>query len=138
MLLRSLLLSIALILPMLALANAPAEGEGEASSRTFQYLPIVPPFIVNIGETGRVGFLKVEISLRVEAAAVAAVEHHMPALRHELVLLLGRQSQEKLEAAEPREAIRLEALEAVRKFIKEADGVEGVTDLLFTSFLLQR
>jgi flagellar FliL protein len=67
----------------------------------------------------------------------------MPALRHELIMLLSGQSAEALAAPEQREALRLAALEAVRRVIATAAGdaapaQSGVTDLLFTSFILQR
>ena len=78
------------------------------------------------------------MSLRVQSAALDLVELHMPALRHELIMLLSRQNQQALQDAPAREALRLEALESMRKVIKDADGAEGITDLLFTSFLVTR
>ena len=39
----------------------------------------------------------------------------MPALRHELIMLLSGQSAETLDAPEQREALRLAALQAVRR-----------------------
>jgi flagellar protein FliL len=136
-LLRVLLVSICCLCSTATLASsAPKE---EASTRTFAYVSMEPAFVVNVGDTGPVGYLRADISLRVENAALDAVKHHMPVLRHELILLLSRQAQEKLEAMPTREEVRLEALEAVRRILKEADGIEeGVTDLMFTSFLIQR
>jgi flagellar FliL protein len=137
LLLRALLVSIGLMFSAATLASAPPKEE--ASTRSFAYVSMEPAFVVNVGEKGPVGYLRADISLRVENAALEAVKHHMPVLRHELIILLSRQAQERLEAMPTREEVRLEALEVVRRILKEADGIEeGVTDLMFTSFLIQR
>lgn len=125
------------LLPVQIHANTEQE-EPAADAHGFKYVEMTPPLVVNVGETGRVGFLKAEVSLRVQSEALGSVELHMPALRHELIMLLSRQSEEALRAAPAREALRLEALESMRKAIKDADGTEGITDLLFTSFLVTR
>ena len=132
---------VALLCLSMLPAQLRASSEPEASApdaHGFKYVEMTPPLVVNVGETGRVGFLKAEVSLRVQSAALGSVELHMPALRHELILLLSRQNQQSLQDAPVREALRLEALESMRKVIKDADGAEGITDLLFTSFLVTR
>lgn len=137
MLPRSLLLTMCILLHA-GTAFASSAPKEEANTRTFAYVPFEPAFIVNVGEAGRVGYLKAEISLRVENAALDVVKNHMPMLRHELILLLSRQKKERLAVSKTVEEVRLEALEAVRKLLKDSDGIEeGVTDLLFTSFLMQ-
>ena len=129
------------LLPLMA--QAKSAEKTEEGGPDFEYIEMQPAFVVNFGTSGRIGYLKTEVSLRVAAEAVAAVELHMPALRHELIMLLSGQSAEALAAPEQREALRLAALEAVRRVIATAAGdaapaQSGVTDLLFTSFILQR
>lgn len=119
-------------------ATASAEESAEENPRGFSYLEMSPAFVVNVGQSGRVGFLKAEVSLRVESAALAAVEQHMPALRHEMIMLLSSQSDEQLGSSEAREALRLQALEKVRAIVEQASGLAGITDLLFTSYIVQR
>src|SRR5512139_26252 len=108
------------LLPLLA--HAKAEEDAGEDAQGFKYIALTPPFVVNFGTTGRLGYLKTEISLRVDAAGVTDVEHHMPAIRHALIMLLGRQDAEGLASVERREALRLEALAAVRGVIAEAAG----------------
>ena len=103
-----------------------------------RYVDMTPPFVVSIGHSGRIGYLKAGVSLRVEEKAATAVELHMPALRHELVLLLSRQQAAALEQVEGRERLRNEALESVRRVLSENANAEGIEDLLFTSFIVQR
>lgn len=138
MLLRSLVRTLCLLMLAGCVFASSEEAAPEEDARGFKYIEMSPSLVVNVGEAGKVGFLKADISLRVESVAVPSVEHHMPALRHALILLLSSQDDKELQSTEGREAVRLAALEAVREVIKEADHVEGVTDLLFTSFLVQR
>lgn len=142
MLIRHLLAVLLIaLLPALALAKAKSGEEGkEGPARGFEYIALTPGFIVSFGTEGRVGYLKADVSLRVATPAAAAVELHMPAIRHELIMLLSRQPPEVLAAQDKREALRLEALEHLRKFLEEAGKVkpEEIQDLLFTSFFTQR
>ncbi len=104
---------------------------------------MTPTFVVNFGTTGRIGYLKTDVTLRVSAQAVAAVERHMPALRHELIMLLSGQSAEALAgsgaargAAARGTASRAQGDRGGRRQRRPAQT--GVQDLLFTSFILQR
>ena len=144
---RRACLMLLCLVPLLAQAKS-AQEKAEEGGPGFEYIEMTPAFVVNFGTTGRIGYLKTDVSLRVSAQAADAVELHMPALRHELIMLLSSQSAEALAAPEQREALRLAALEAVRKVIAAAAGSPpavgdagaqtGVQDLLFTSFILQR
>lgn len=135
---------LAAILCLLLLTAQVAASESAedtaASSRGFEYLPLAPPFVVSYGATGKVGFLKAEVSLRLATAAVPAAKQHMPAIRHELIMLLSRQDAEALGTAERRETLRLAALEALRALLGQTASTraEDVQDLLFTAFVTQR
>lgn len=128
------------LLSTVALASGGGEKKEEANPRGFEYVALQPPFVVNFGTEGRVSYLKAEVSLRVATPAAEAVTVHMPAIRHELIMLFSRQTPEALAGAETREALRVSALEAVRALLVEAGGIKAdqVQDLLFTSFLTQR
>ncbi len=129
---RRLLLLVLWLLPVATLASSaeePADG-----GRDFEYIAMSPPFVVNVGGTGRIGFLKIEVTLRANKQAASLVQLHTPALRHELIMLFSRQDPDALDSPEQRETLRLEALDAVRRVV-ESDGVQ---DLLFTSFIAQR
>jgi flagellar protein FliL len=116
------------------------KAEGKPNTRGYEYLALNPGFVVNFGTTGRVGFLKADVSLRVTGAGKAAVGANLPAIRHELIMLLSRQDEAALNSPEQREALRLAALGAVRALLVAAAGTEAgdVQDLLFTTFLTQR
>jgi len=123
-----------------SMASEKAAESGGEPERAFDYLALTPAFVVNYGTSGKVGFLKADVSLRVATAAKAAVELHMPAIRHELIMLLSAQDEESLASAPAHEDLRLTALESVRRLLEEAAGTrpEEIQDLLFTSFITQR
>lgn len=134
-------LLVLLALQHTAVVRAQEEGAGEeglpASSR---YIELKPAFIVNYGGEGRLRYLKTDIALRVAAddKGAGAIRHHMPYIRHTLVMLLSRASEEQLSSMEGREMLRQDALQAVREVLKQEEGEEYVVDLLFNSFIVQR
>jgi len=95
-----------------AVANEGAkESEAEAGVK---YLEMTPKFTVNLAEPKK--FLLINVQLLVEGAAtIAAVKKHMPALRHELIMLYSGRPSEGLQTMEQREALRQETTDTIRK-----------------------
>ncbi|HEY3699080.1 MAG TPA: flagellar basal body-associated FliL family protein [Spongiibacteraceae bacterium] len=132
---RLLLISIAVITG----AYASEEAEGEKASVSSEYFEIKPALITNYGGPGPIHFLKVEISLRLDkdAEASSLVMHHMPHIRHELVMLFSRQSEDNLATMQGKEQLRQDALSAVQKVLETEEHKKLVGDLLFTNFVIQ-
>jgi len=132
--------------PMLTLAQDEDEAEGGsieegtvALLKTAVYVPLQPPFVVNYGGKGRLKYLRAELSVRVsDSQAANSVRHHLPYIRNQLVLLFSRQNEEKVNSMEGRENLRKEALAAVQKVVLDEDELEGIEDLFFTNFVVQR
>lgn len=133
-----LLLAYLLALPAVAQDQA-ADGEGSAKPDS-RYIDLKPDFVVNYGGTGRLRYLKTSISLRVSGGnkGPSGLRHHMPYVRHALVMRLSRATEEELASMEGRELLRLDALEAVRAVIVKEEGEQHIDDLLFNSFIVQR
>lgn len=72
------------------------------------------------------------------AAAINEVMHHDALVRHLIVMLLSRQTEELLLSPTGQETIRLEALALVTAALKVETGSEQIEDLFFTSFVIQR
>lgn len=119
-----------------------AGGEGEAPAAVNPgaiYIPLKPAFVVNYGGPGRLKYIKADISLRLQNPQAAnAVRHHMPYIRNNLMMLFSAQTEESIASQEGKEALRQEALQAVREVVKREDQVEGVVDLYFNAFLVQK
>ena len=128
-----------LLMAQLLVMPAYAADEAEMVEDEVRYLDINPAIVTNYGGSGRMSYIKVEVSLQVGSQEeFATVFHHSPSIRHELVMLFGRQTDESIAIGEPREAVRAEALAKVRAVMMEEEEAEMVDDLLFSSFLVQR
>jgi len=109
----------------------------DVSSR---YIDFKPEFVVDYGDGGELRYLEAVIALRVDGDSEGPVDirHHMPYIRHSLVMRLSRASEEELSSMEGKELLRQEALESVRDVLMKEEGVQYVEDLLFNSFIVQR
>lgn len=117
------------------------EGEGkEGGAATSEYVPITPALVANYGAPGTIHYLKADLALRVTGGptAQAAVLHHMPYVRHVLIMLLSDQTEESLATMEAKEKLRQDALVAVQQVMQQEEGKPLVDDLLFSSFIVQR
>ncbi len=121
-------------------AHASSEKASEKPTNTGEYLDLRPAIVANFGGVGAIHFIKAEISLRVgkNPETNAAVQHHLPQIRHILVMLLSRQTDESLSTMQGKEQIRQEALAAVQKVLQAEEGKPLVEDLLFTNLIIQR
>ncbi|KZZ45858.1 flagellar basal body-associated protein FliL [Thalassolituus sp. HI0120] len=114
-----------------------AEGEAGGGGPA-RYIHLEPAFVVNYGSTGRMKYLRTEISLKVSsAAAAAAVSQHKPYIRNNLVLLLSAQEAETMNSAKGRESLRLVCLDEVRAVMNQLEEVPSVDDLYFNNFVVQ-
>lgn len=136
---------LVLSLSVAAEDEAPAEegAEGEAPPPAAAiYLPIKPPFVVNYGGAGRLKYIKTELSVRLaDTTSANAVRHHLPFIRNNLVMLFASQTDETMSSQEGREALRSAALEEIKAVIKSEESeevAEGVIDVFFNSFIVQR
>jgi len=119
-------------------AEAETEGEPAVLSRPI-YVPVKPAFVVNYGEPGKLKYLKLEVSLRVkDTQSSNAVRHHMPLVRDYLVRHFSRLMDEDVDTQTGKESVRLSALEGLQNLIEEEDGEQGITDLFFNNFVVQR
>jgi len=117
-------------------------GEEVAGVPGANYLALDPPFVVNFatepGKKPRARFLKIEVQcLTKTPGLLEKVRAHSPMLRNRLIMLFSGQKYEDLINPEGIDALRLAALEEVRKAMKEVTGKKTVQDLFFTSFVMQ-
>lgn len=117
----------------------PEAQEQRKAPAPAMYLPIKPAFVVNYGGAGRLRYLKTELSVRLENSDAAnSIRHHLPYIRNNLVMLFARQTDESISSQEGKETLRRDVLAEIRKVIKEEDGREGVVDVYFDTFIIQK
>lgn len=120
-----------------------AEDEPESPpTNASMYFELDPAFVLNYGNggDGRLKFLRAELTLRLatQGNVINAVNLHMPAIRHAIIMHLSKQSSQRVNDATQREILRLELRDQVRATLAETGVNEGVEDLLFNAFLVQR
>lgn len=103
------------------------------------YVPVKPAFVVNYGGRGKLKYIKLEVSLRVkDTASSNAIRHHMPLIRDFLVSKFSSLKDLDVDTQQAKETVRLAALKGIQELLLEEDGKEGVVDLFFVNFVVQR
>ena len=132
---KFLLLFIMLLLVTINPAAAGGSGGGGGSSN---YLPINPPFVVNINNGNGFNFLQVNTELKLANPEFAGmVTHHMAAIRHIMIMLLSSQSTDQIRTLEGKELLREQALEAIQTVLEEETGDPTIEAVYFTGFVIQ-
>jgi len=132
------LLAAMWLLSLLALPLT-AEETTEEEADGVRYIELKPALVTNYGGPGPLKYIKTEISLRVDTQhAYRLVRHHMPALRHALIMVLVRQTDETVDTMEGKEQIRQQSLTDLRQVMQQEEGDDYIEDVLFSSFFVQR
>ncbi len=124
------------------MSGGEAEEEEQAEEGEKQkpavYVPLRPVFIVNYHEKGRQVYLQIGVSLMTRDESIPeAVNLHQPLIRSTLVTLFGSQEFAELKTPEGKDALRELALEELNAVLSENVGIEGIEQVLFTSFVMQ-
>ncbi len=130
------LILMMLLLPQTAFS---AEDEEAAPKKTPSYVSLGKAMIINLATTKkRLTFLQLKVDVLVEGDdAKEAVEAHIPAIRHQILLLLSEQSAIDMKTSAKRNDIRKLATEQVKELMVELADNDNIEDVLFTSFLIQ-
>lgn len=129
------------ILLLTVMASVATQTTAEpAQEKGTTYLQLNPAFTTNVGKPGtRVSFAKVDVSLRlVGPAEKERAQHHQPAIRDILVSAFSNQPLPSVETSQGLETLRTETLQKLQGFLEAEEGQPLVTDLLFTSLVVQR
>jgi len=112
-----------------------AAGGGGGSS---PYLTLTPPFVVNIQDGDNSRFLQITTEVRMEdPEKESVITHHMPMIRHFLLMLFSEQTKESISTLEGKETLREEALEVLQTILEEETGDALVKNIYFTGFIVQ-
>jgi len=128
--------------PAAAGGAAPAEPEYEVKEGEPPiYLPIAPALTVNFSNPTSGGkYLQVlmEVMSR-DRAVIDALNDNMPAIRNDLILLLGEQDPAELRTAAGKQALQDEALRNMQKALAREDRLlaKGIEAVYFTKFVIQ-
>ena len=129
-----LVLLIALVSPLRSVA-----GDEDSAVQQSIYVAIEPALVTNYGGPGRLRYMSVDVSLRVNGIkGEESVKHHMPYIKDAILNLFATQTNATLDTAEGKETLRKETFEAVKSILLEEKETSLLEDILFTSFVVYR
>lgn len=111
---------------------------GEAAGKKPIYIPMNPPFVVNLENQEQVSFLQVEMEVMTYDPKVEeAMKIHAARIRSELLLLLGSKQYHEISNIEGKRKLSQEAIAEIQKILTETGTSGTVQALYFTSFVMQ-
>ena len=124
----------------LGLALAPADATQNGQTGQAGYLKIHPDFVVNLKSSdGRDRFLlaTIEVMSR-DPRTLELAGNHLPAMRHNLLMLLGDQSYPDIGTPQAQAALQSEALAVVNEVVTRELGEDrSLEGLYFTNFVIE-
>lgn len=129
---------VLLIIMTFSVQLAWAEGEEEKTAEDYVNYIELKPFVTNFGGVGKTRFLKCEVTIQVASeSAHHAVNFHMAHIRNDMVFLLSAQTDETVATVAAQQELAKKALKKVQDILVEEEGEGFVSDLFFTSFVVQ-
>jgi len=126
---------LVLCLSFLLFFNTAYAGDEESAEPVIEYVELKPKFTVNLEKAGK--YLVVNVQLMAEGEKyIEKIKKHLPALRHQLIMLYSGRSSTELQTMEQREALRVESKKAITKALDKHSNSDGFRDLFFTEFLV--
>ncbi|PCJ35259.1 MAG: hypothetical protein COA75_06680 [Cellvibrionales bacterium] len=118
-------------------SNSAIEARGES-----YYLALEPPFIVNFVYKDTLRYLQMTLSVMShEPKILEQVTHHMPAIRHRLIMLISNKTFNELNGEDSKEVLREEMLLEIRSIIQaeqnKAHNPGRVEAVYFTGYVMQ-
>lgn len=102
------------------------------------YYDLKKPLIVNFPKGSEVSLIQVSISLLIKGEeSVEAVKKHEPMMRNNLLMAISAQGAKNLSSVEGKEALRAEMLSEISKVMEKMTKENKVTNLFFTTFVMQ-
>ena len=122
-------------------AEASSGNAIEARGESY-YLALEPPFIVNFVYKDTLRYLQMTLSVMShEPMILEQVTHHMPAIRHRLIMLISNKSFDELNGEDSKEALREEMLLEIRNIIQaeqnKSHNPGRVEAVYFTGYVMQ-
>jgi flagellar FliL protein len=120
--------------------DAPAKKHKAAAKAGPPVFQVVEPFTVNLqpGEGGGDQYLQLAFTLQVPGLEDAEViKNNMPKVRSRILLLLSGKHANDINTPEGKKQLATEIVNQIREPFEERGAQQEITDVLFTSFIIQ-
>lgn len=132
------MMKLFVFLLVLNIPNIAIASGGSSKAAPSKYFKISPQTVVNISDKGKVRHLQVGVQLRLdEPGDSSIVEEHIPAIQHELVMLLSGREAQNVRSVQGKELLRTEAMEKIKIVLEENTGRAIINAVYFTAFVIQ-
>lgn len=102
------------------------------------YLKLEPEFIVNFSGDQEVSYIQLEVQLMArQQYYIDQAVQNMPAIRHQILLLLSGQKYTELRKTEGKDKLRADILTKVQEILGTNPKVPGIEAVYFTMFIMQ-
>jgi flagellar FliL protein len=126
---------LVLLLSFLFLSSWAGANESGSGEGGMEYLEITPKITVNLAEPRH--YLLVNVQLLTDGAeAIEKIKKHMPAVKHELIMLFSGRPSDSIQTMEQREALRKETVAVMQKTLDKYEKNSGFRDAFFSEFLI--
>jgi flagellar protein FliL len=133
---QKIIISLLLLIFTLPLLAA---DEPETPELTPGYVSMGDAMVLNLAtDSTRLSFAQVKADVLVRDENNSdQVKLHIPALRHQVILMLSEQDAAKMKSPLEREKLRKQISDKVRRVYKELVGRDDIVEVLFSNFLVQ-
>jgi len=124
----------------LYLNKKPASGAQAAKKEETRKLPNfvdLEQFTVNLAEKEQDRYMQIKFSLEVAGEAEATIKEMMPALRSEILLVLGSRQASDLVSREGKETLAKDIVTAANKSLEHTGADHSVTAVRITQLIVQ-
>ncbi|MFA5626796.1 MAG: flagellar basal body-associated protein FliL [Thiohalomonadaceae bacterium] len=119
--------------------NGQGEGTGNKIAETKQahYLDL-RKMVVNFSPGSPVRYLQINLQvMSYDRNALKVVDTHLPAIRNDILLLLGSQSHDVVSTPEGKEQLRMDILAKIQHVLDANDKGAKVDAVYYTEFIMQ-
>ncbi|MFW5443658.1 MAG: flagellar basal body-associated protein FliL [Methylococcaceae bacterium] len=119
-------------------AEEEVEEEELESANVEVYYDLQKPLIVNFPKGSGASLIQVSVSLSAKGEdTVEALKKHEPMIRNDLLMAISAKGAKNLTTREGKEELRTEMLKEVGKVMEKMTGKNKITNIFFTTFVMQ-
>jgi flagellar FliL protein len=103
------------------------------------YISLGEPLVLNLSSPrSRNTYLQLSADVLImDSESEATIKTHIPAMRHQLILLLSEQPEKDMKSPSKREEVRKTATAKIQALVAELSNNKDIGDVLFSDFLVQ-
>ncbi len=123
---------------MLLLSTGLHAAEDGAKPAEAEYYKLRPDLVANLQSRGRPHFLMLTAQVMSRGSdGIKAAQYHTPALRHQILLLMGDQSANVLKTLEGKKKLQADILAIIQEVLTEETGEPQIEAVYFTDFVIE-